>query len=124
MISFRQRIFLLLTSVMVKCQALNCKNKSEDGIQFFKFPSIKNREQRYIWAQNSGKTDIRDKGDYRLCQKHFKYELIVETNGKIHLVEGSIPTIFLPQNDGPVLFDEHIHHDHAYAKNIVSKKMQ
>ena len=63
---------------MVKCQAQNCKNKSEDGIHFFKFPSVKNRERRYIWAQNSGKTDIRDNGDYRLCQKHFKEELIVK----------------------------------------------
>ena len=111
---------------MVVCHALNCKNATKDGYHLFKFPSAKNdRDRREIWRKNSGKTDLRDNGEYRLCEIHFERNLIYKRNDRFFLVDGAIPTIFPSQTTSesvdaePINFCNNVIHDHKYAKKWV-----
>ena len=64
---------------MVVCSAINCQNATRQGHTLFRFPTAKKDPLgRAMWGRNCGKADLRNEGEYRLCQVHFEANLTVK----------------------------------------------
>ena len=108
--------------MMVVCAATGCQNTTTKGYRLFKFPpnSKKHMCRRQLWAENSGRTDLRENGDYRLCQMHFDPELIIQSKNGLRLAPGAVPTRFSPlisKSTSMYALPYEVSLDHNYAKS-------
>lgn len=83
-------LLLSLFVIMTGCSAMNCKNRSNEGYSFHRFP--KNVNLRQIWIDNS-KVKSFCNGS-RLCSQHFSENQWFTGCRRKTLKQDAIPTLF------------------------------
>ena len=81
---------------MPSCSAANCKNKHEDGVRLFRWPSAPERAR--LWLERCGRANSgwQPKPSSRLCEKHFDSSQFEEhrQDGWRKLKPNAVPTLF------------------------------
>ncbi|CAI6347194.1 unnamed protein product [Macrosiphum euphorbiae] len=78
----------------MSCSAVNCTNRSGQGVRLFRFPA--QLERRQIWINNTRRTQWQPRETSRLCEVHFEENQFERKrmDGWIKLKWDAIPTIF------------------------------
>jgi len=87
---------------MPSCSVANCKNKHENGVRLFRFPSAPERAR--LWFERCGLagTGWQPKPSSRLCEEHFDSSQFEEhrQDGWRKLKPNAVPTLFSTEADG------------------------